>query len=407
MRLRPLRRAARKVMVAAARRLPAARGRALVVGAQAAFTLITGRQTRATRDRKHAKGRQRAWERDRKATAPKPAAAAGAKGKAAATGAGSEPLTDAQREEMERAEKALELGQPGEALRRSTRLVRELPSNLRVRQLHAAALAGGGDAREEALALHRLHVLRDSPDVRRRERVAGGQIVAMSAGWLPRLPGPPAPAAAPRDGVVLLIADESGPRGATPSSTRLGGRLADLARSGIRAEVITSLGFPRRAGVSDVAQVEEEAGVPHHRLDLGPFYALDGPADRRLRDEAWLAAAVARRCAPSLAHALVGPGGADVALLGAALAQHLSVPLVLEVAADAGPATTPDAMRSEAALTHVLRLADRVITADAPMRARLIGRGLPEGQVAVVPVGGDLPAVYAAIAPGSVATVGA
>jgi glycosyl transferase family 4 len=116
---------------------------------------------------------------------------------------------------------------------------------------------------------------------------------------------------------------------------------------------------------------------------------------------------VARRCAPSLVHALVDSAGGDVAMLGAALAQHLTVPLVLEVAADPGPATTPDAMRSEAALTDVLSLADRVITADAAMRDRLIGRGLPEGHVAVVPVGGDLPALYAAVTPGSVATVGA
>jgi hypothetical protein len=355
---------------------------------------------------------QRAAERGLGAENDTASTAGGAKGRkggkggkaAAAGGAG---LTDAIRDELERSERALELGQAGEALRRADGLMQQLPANLRLLQLRAAALAGAGDAHDHAVALHRLHVLRDDPDVRRRERVAGGRLLVTSPGWLPRLPGDPSPIRPSGEEVVLFLADHSGPYRTSPTAERLRARLADLTAVGWRPEVVTALGFPRTSGVAEVASFEEVDGIPHHRLDLGPHYALDGPPDRRLRDAAWLAAGVVRRVLPAVLHGLVDGSGtdpADMALVAAAVARHTGLPLVLEIVADPGLATTPDARRARATLAGALQLADGVVTADAATRDGLVSGGLDTARVTIAPIGGDpagrdddLRAVYASV----------
>lgn len=386
-----------------ARRLPAARGEALIAGGRAGFTLLTGRPTRGGRARGKAKAARAASDRARAKRGD--ATATEGHGKStSATGAGPDQLTDAIRDDIHRAERALQHGRFGEAAGIAGRLAQELPTNRRVLELHVATLAGGDDARAHAVALHRLHLLRDDPDVRRRERVAAGRVATLSPQWLPRLPGKPAPIVPSGSEAVLIVVDESLPYRATPLAQRLQARLGNLTAAGFRPEVVTALGFPRSAGVADVSSVEAHDGIPHHRLDLGPFYPLEGPPDRRLLDAAWLAAGVVRRVRPARIHVLLDGEGLEAALLGAALASHFGLPLILEVVSDTG-AATGDAERMRAGVTRVMELADRVITADPSTRARVVARGLDPQEVTVVPSdagsasnGADIRTVYAGVA---------
>jgi hypothetical protein len=244
-----------------------------------------------------------------------------------------------------------------------------------VLELYAAALERGDDARELALALHRLHVLRDDDDVRRRERVAAGRVVATSPGWLPLL-APALPRTSQRDeDAVLVLASESGPYRATRLTERLEARLLDLAAAGFRPEVVTALGFPRSAGVTEFPGIDTHAGVPHHRLDLGPFYTLSGPADLRVRDGAWLAARIANEIRPRVVHAIVGSGDLELVLVAAAIRHHLGAPLVLDFVGDL--AVTPARDAAEAgAMATALRHADAVI-ADEPASDALLAAIAP------------------------------
>jgi hypothetical protein len=393
----------RSLVRALARRLPAARGEALIAGGRAGFTLLTGRPTRGGRGRAKTKAAQAPSDRARAKRGDATATEGQAKS-TSATGTGPDQLTDAIRADIQRAERALQDGRFDEAAAISGRLAQQLPANRRVLELHAATLAGGDDAQAHAVALHRLHVLRDDPDVRLRERVAAGRVAMLSPQWLPRLPGKPAPIVPSGSEAVLIVVEESLPYRATPLTERLQARLGDLTAAGFRPEVVTALGFPRSAGVTDVSSVEAHDGIPHHRLDLGAFYPLDGPPDRRLLDAAWLAAGVAGRVRPARIHVLLDGEGIEAALLGAALAGHFGLPLILEIVADTGRATG-DAERMRAGVTRVMELADRVITADQTTRDRVVARGLDPQKVTVVPIdagsasnGADIRTAYAGVA---------
>jgi len=159
--------------------------------------------------------------------------------------------------------------------------------------------------------------------------------------------------------------------------------------AGYRPEVVTGLGFPRADGVTHVAEEEVVEEMPHHRLDLGPFYPLDGPLDRRLRDAAWLAAAVGARVRPAMIHAVLDGPGLAVALVATAVARHLERPIVVDVLADGGAVLTVDASRTQATVTEAMRTADHVIMATEAMRDRLLERGLEASRVTVVPVSRD------------------
>ena len=392
MRLRPVRRALRRLVRGTARRLPPRRGQAVVAGAQAVFTFLTGRPTRASRAMAASQAKKKARPAARKdpreredptGTGASPAAAA-----QAAEALAAEQAARAFREELGGGEKALAEGRHGDALRVAEHLGREQPRNLRILQLRAAALAGAGDAATHATALHRVHVHRDDPAVRREERIVASRLVETAPGWLPRLPGPADPVRSHGDDVVLYLAPESAPHRTTATTARLQVVLAGALTAGLRPEVVTALGFPRSAGVTEVARREVVDGIPHHRLDLGPHYALDGPVDARLRDMTWLAAAVARGVGPAVIHVIPGEDGLELALVGAALREHLGMPLIVDVAPRRDRPTGEDAARRQAAEARLLEAADHVIAADDATRDRLHGEGLDPGRVSVIEAGG-------------------
>jgi glycosyl transferase family 4 len=151
---------------------------------------------------------------------------------------------------------------------------------------------------------------------------------------------------------------------------------------------MTALGDRRSAGATEIAGAEVVDATVYHRLDLGPFYPLDGPPDRRLRDAAWLAAGIARRIRPSLVHGFVAGDSLDSALIGIALGRHLHVPVVLEAVGDLPVPKGADAARFQAAAVAALQLADQVVAPDQKAKDALVAVGVDARAIAVVRTGG-------------------
>jgi hypothetical protein len=297
------------------------------------------------------------------------------------------------REDLARAERALERAWFSEAWRLTERLATEHPSSRKVLKVRAAALAWAGDAVEHAAVLHRLHMLREDPDVRREERAVVGRIVETTPGWLPRIPGPREPMLPASDDVVLYLDNASGSYVATASTERLRGNLREAVRAGLRPEVVTALGFPRALGVLEFARLDVVDGIPHHRLDLGPHYALDGPSDRLLRDTAWLAANLARQVRPAIVHVIPNEDGLGIALVGAALREHFGIPLVYEGGPAGKPPVGDDSARRAAAVSAFVRRADHVIASDAFLRDRIVAGGVDPDRITII-AGADAVADY-------------
>lgn len=362
----------------------------MVVGAKAAFTLVTGRRTSVTPARRESPARPT---RKREAARKAPGGARGpVSGPAKAARHGELPRS--AEEDLARAERALEQARFSDAWQITDRLAREHPSSPQVLRVRAIALSWAGDATEQAVVLHRLHMLRDDPAVRREERAVVGRLVETSPGWLPRIPSPREPVQPASEDVVLYLADESGPRSASGSAARLRANLRAAVGVGLRPEVVTALGFPRAKGLLEFERVDIVDGVPHHRLDLGPHYSLDGPTDRILLDTAWLAARLARRIRPAIIHA-IPDDGLGLALVGAALRQHLGLPLLYEGRPAGGPAGRivpgEESARRAAAVASVMQIADHVITYDIAMRDRIVADGVDPERISIVPGADEAP----------------
>ena len=341
-------------------RLGSPRDEALVAGAEAAYALLTGRRVRGGGMSRHR-----------------------------------EPRIDPLRYRMALA--ALGRGDLDEAERYATDLLRAHPDSLRALRVLRDVAAEKGELHDQARALHRMHVLDDTPDRRHEERMVLGRIVETAPGWTPRIPGPPWPID-PDPGVVLHLLKESTPELTNGFTMRSRYDLLAQRDAGLRPVVVTSLGFPRLLGVTHVADVHVDDGIPYHRLDLGPGYDLDRPFDQLLEDQAWLTARIARTVRPEVIHVSSGHRGYETALVGQALRAHLRRPLVYEVRSLFEATWSADERWNEraeqyrrrfAAESRALRSADHVITIAEAMRDEIVDRGVPADHVSVIPNGVD------------------
>jgi glycosyltransferase involved in cell wall biosynthesis len=301
---------------------------------------------------------------------------------------------------FDRAESALEAGDIETALERVEALARAHPDSIRVLRLQRDIESKRGGLTAQARALHRIHVLDEGPDTARAERMLMGRIVETSAGWVPRIPGPPRPVE-PAASVVLNLLKESLPYLTNGFTMRSRYNLLAARDAGLHPEVVTNLGFPRLLGgasPSPIPAVELVDGIPHHRLDLGPNRPLDRPFDVILEEQAWLTAAIARRIRPEIIHAGSGHRGYETALVGAALRSHIARPLVYEVRSFFESTWSADARwnergeqyhRRHAAETAAMRRADHVVTIAEAMRDDIIERGVDPERVTVIPNGVD------------------
>ena len=297
-----------------------------------------------------------------------------------------------------RAERALEAGDPVAALAGADRLYLDEPRSLQVLRLRRAILAHMGDMDGQASMLHEIHALDGTPENLAAERRFLGRMTELSPGWLPRIPGPPRPIESPDAATILVLNKESEPvpddgvHDAQPVQPARRPRRRVSAPGRDRPRLSAP---PRRDRVQPVELVDD---IPHHRLDLGPDYPLDGPVDRILEDQAWLTARVARRVRPAIIHASSGHRGYEHALVGLALREHLGRPLVYEVrsffesvwssSAEWGE-TGEHYRRRFATESRAMQAADHVITIAEAMRDEIVERGVDPARVTVVPNGVD------------------
>jgi glycosyltransferase involved in cell wall biosynthesis len=225
------------------------------------------------------------------------------------------------------------------------------------------------------------------------ERRISGHITETDPRWSPRVPGPAEPLAGTEPRRVIQILKESRPYRQSGYTMRSSYNVATVRDAGWDPVVMTPLGFPRSRTGKGGPAVEVIDGIRHHRLDAGPAYPMDGPADVYLEDFAWCAADVIREERPEIIHVSSGFRGYELALVALALGRHFDVPVVYEVRglfdAPAHAAGFERYKRRAATEVRTMLAADAVVTLAETMRADIIERGVPPERVFVVPNGVD------------------
>ncbi|MET8452657.1 glycosyltransferase family 4 protein [Streptomyces sp. NPDC005209] len=167
-------------------------------------------------------------------------------------------------------------------------------------------------------------------------------------------------------------------------------KLAEAQRTaGLDPHVVTRIGFPVAQGVLDASALQTVGEVPQHRLLPAWLPYGQGPL---LNRNAELAGRLVERLRPAVLHAATDHGNGRVAL---ALRESYRLPVVYEVRGfleetwltqRPGRGPQDSVYRTRRALeTHCMREADLVLTLGAAMKAEIVGRGVPEERVLIVP----------------------
>jgi glycosyltransferase involved in cell wall biosynthesis len=225
------------------------------------------------------------------------------------------------------------------------------------------------------------------------ERRISGHVSETDPRWNPRVPGIPGRLEPAGERRVLQLLKESRPHRQSGYTVRSAYNVATIRDAGWEPVVLTPLGFPRwRTGRMGPA-IEEVDGVRYHRLDPGPAYPTDAPADVYLDDFTWRAADVVRTERPAILHASSGFRGYELALVALALGRHFEIPVVYEVRglfdAPAHAAEHERYRRRAATEVRTMLAADAVVTLAETMRGDIVERGVPDEKVFVVPNGVD------------------
>lgn len=285
----------------------------------------------------------------------------------------------------------------GRAIAEAESVLETRPKDYPALELKQAAHWRHGDITATVATLRQMRAARDSAALEQTERSYVGRAIELDARWRPRILGSPRPAE-PRDGVIMHLLKESIPYHVNGFTIRSRYTVQCQRQAGLDPFVVTSIGFPRKDGFTDFASVEMIEGTRYYRIDPGPDYQPALANDIALTDAAWLAARIARQQRPSVIHASTGYRGFDTALIGLALRAHLRRPLVYDVRSFHETTWTGEMDLAEQGEHYHARLAteirsmqgaDLVTTIGEGMRAEIIGRGIPESKVFVVPNGVD------------------
>ncbi len=159
-----------------------------------------------------------------------------------------------------------------------------------------------------------------------------GRLTETDPSWLPRIEGASERLEPLDRRRILHITKSSVPERWSGFTIRTLQNMRAQRGAGLKPILVTEIGWPRLAGVTDVAPVVVHDGFEHHRLDGGPDYDLAGtPNDVRLQDTAEAMAAIVRAVRPSILHAHSGYRGGDQALVALALRERFGIPVVYEV----------------------------------------------------------------------------
>ena len=205
---------------------------------------------------------------------------------------------------------------------------------------------------------------------------------------------PDAPAAPPRRDVKILhIVTDALPSTSAGYTIRTQ-EIAFAQRAvGLDPHVSTRIGFPVTAGAIDGRATVRVDGVPYHRLLP---WVMPGRMDRLYQTHLRHAARLTRRLGPSVLHAASNYANAVIAL---ALRDATGIPVVYEVrgfwedtwlsrhAASANLKLSDRYVRTRALETYCMTEANLVVTLGEAMREEIIERGVPAGNVIIVPNG--------------------
>ncbi len=202
---------------------------------------------------------------------------------------------------------------------------------------------------------------------------------------------------------ILHLAKSSVPERWSGFTIRTLRNLGAQRAAGLDPVVVTEIGWPRVAGVTDVAPLVVHDGIEHHRLDRGPGYDPRVlPADVRLTDTAEAMAAVVREVRPAILHAHSGHRGGEHALIALALRGRFGVPVVYEVRGlfeavwsrdQALAARSEQYARRMAQETRILHAVDGVLAISEALADEMVERGIPRSRITVIPNGIDADAL--------------
>ena len=240
---------------------------------------------------------------------------------------GGVPVREARlRRDTARGRELLRGGRAGAAVEVADALLAIAPASVPAFWLKLDAEVATGRSRDALRTIRALRRREDAPKLAALERRLAGLVLVEETDWVPGLP-----AAAPchdPDGpsLVLVPGDDLGPEG----SRWVEGALEALAAAGLRPVVLVVRGAQPGSAGDHVAALP--GPVSRVRIDLGPSWPADAPADRRILDVAWAAASVARTMRPARVVALVG-GSGDALVAGVALGEATGCPAIAVVAA--------------------------------------------------------------------------
>ncbi len=305
-----------------------------------------------------------------------------------------EPPLDPRR--LGLAQRALDDGRLEDAAAAAEDVLATHPRSIPAHEMRRLAYFRAGELTASLSALRALRRVEDTPERAEMDRRLVGILRESDPGWLPRIPGPPAPIEPASAGRVLHLLKVSIPDRQSGYTMRSHYNMTAQRAAGVEPVGVTALGFPRSAGRVP-PPVETIDGIRFHRLDLGDGYPADAPPDRYLEDFAWAASRVVEAERPALLHAGSGHRGYEIALVGLALRERHGLPLVYEVRGffeetwtRRGDAEAAElGRRRMAAETRAMAGADAVVTIAEAMRDDIVARGIPAEKVFVVPNGVD------------------
>lgn len=230
-------------------------------------------------------------------------------------------------------------------------------------------------------------------------RLLEGRLRETDPAWLPVAPGAPERLAPVSRRRILHIAKSAAPERWSGFTIRTLQNLRAQRAAGLEPMVVTKIGWPREAGVTNVPASATFEGIEQHYLDRGPGYAPRSlPVDVPLQDLTEDLVPLVRELRPAILHVHSGHRGGELVLVALALRKRFGIPVVYEVRGLFESTWTPDLRYAEHAEffarrlgqeTRLLREVDGVIAISQALADDFVGRGISRDKITIVPNGID------------------
>jgi glycosyltransferase involved in cell wall biosynthesis len=246
-----------------------------------------------------------------------------------------------------------------------------------------------GAVTRELDAVSHLRTLGDMPALEQRERILWGKLRDSDPDWMPDL-GHPEPLEPETRERVMHLHKAALPDRQTGYTVRSGYVVKSQRSAGLDPFIVTAPGFPD--GGTELEGPLDLAGTRQWRLPASS--AVHPGFDEELSWTTARAADVLRRERPALLHVASGLRGYDLAVPAIALGRHFNLPVVYEVRGffeelwASGHEIAEDAELTErryARERQVMLAADAVVTIADGMRDELVGFGIPESHITIIP----------------------